>query len=145
MDAVIIYETLTGNTEQAARLVATELYRYSVDCRIYKIDAVDEEQVAKADLVLIGSWTDGALIALQRPGRAGKFKHLLPDLTGKRCVTFCTYAINPGKTVDKLGKAVAEHGGEVLGGFAMHRKHLKEQAADFVERTIAAVREGAPT
>lgn len=145
MDAVIIYETLTGNTAEAARLIATELYRYSVDCRVYEIGAVDEERVAAADLVFVGTWTDGVIIAGQRPGRKGKFVKLLPDLAGTRCVTFCTYAVNPGKTVDKLGKVVAEHGGDVLGGFSMHRKHLRAHAAELVERTMAAVREGAPT
>ncbi|MEZ5144301.1 MAG: flavodoxin family protein [Acidimicrobiales bacterium] len=143
MDAVIIYESLTGNTEQAARLIATELYRYGVDTRIYNIGAVDAEQVAKADLVLVGTWTDGIVIAGQRPGRKGKISKLLPDLSGKRCVTFCTFAVNPGKTTDKLGAVVEAHGGEVLGGYSMHRKHLSEQAADFVERTMAAVQEGA--
>ena len=61
------------------------------------------------------------------------------DLTGKRAAVFCTYAVNPGKTLDKLTKVVAELGADVVGGMALHRNKLEEQADELVERLTGAL------
>lgn len=60
-------------------------------------------------------------------------------IDGKRAAVFCTYAVDPGKTLTKLGDIVAERGGEVLGGVALHRKRLAEGAGDFVDRLLATL------
>jgi flavodoxin len=139
MEAVIIYESLTGNTREAAGAMAEALFDHGVPWKIFPVGAIDAEAVAAADLVIVGSWTDGALIVGQRPGKAGKLKKLLPDLTGKKAVVFCTYAITPGKTLDKLQAIVEGHGAQVVGGLAIRRSELEAGARDLVERTLAIV------
>lgn len=139
MEAVIIYESLTGNTRAAARAMADALFDHQIPSTICEVGGIDDQAVAAAELVIVGSWTDGALIVGQRPGKAGKLKKHLPDLTGKRAVVFCTYAITPGKTLDKLQKIVEGHGAQVVGGLAIRRNELEDGARDLVERTLAAV------
>ena len=138
MDAVIIYESLTGTTQRAAHLIGDGFFDHRIGSQIFPVAGVTAEAVAAADLVIVGTWTDGALIVGQRPGKAKKLKRM-PDLTGKRCLVYCTYAIHPGKTIQKLTKIVEELGGEVLGGMTIRRDHLHEDAAEFVERAISAV------
>ena len=139
MDVVIIYESLTGNTKRAAGLIADAFFREHVGTKLFPRDAVDPEAVAAADLVIVGTWTDGFVFIGQRPGRKAKLLKTLPDLTGKRCAVFCTYAVNPGHTLTKLSKVVESHGGDVLGGMAMHRKDLDATAAEFAERILDVV------
>lgn len=139
MEAVIIYESLTGNTRAAAREMGDALFDHQIPSKIFPVGAIDAEAVAAADLVIVGSWTDGALIVGQRPGKAGKLKKQLPDLTGKKAVVFCTYAITPGKTLEKLQKIVEGHGAQVVGGLAIRRDHLLDGARDFIERALDAV------
>lgn len=139
MDAVIIYESLTGTTLAAARAMADELFDRQVPCDIVPIKGVQPEHVVDADLVIVGSWTDGALVVGQRPAKAKRFKELLPDLTGKRCVVFCTYAIAPGKTLDKLQGIVEAHGGEVLGGLAIRRDDVAGGARQLISGALDAV------
>ena len=141
MDAVIIYDSLTGNTLAAARTMADELFDRDIACRIIPVAGVEEaaDAVAAADLVIVGTWTDGALIIGQRPGRKKRFRKLLPDLSGKRGVVYCTYAIAPGKTLDKLQAVVEGHGGQVAGGLAIRRDELDEGAREFIRRTLDAV------
>jgi flavodoxin len=133
MKAVIIHESLTGNTHRAATLIADELYRHRIGSRLFAAAAVDPEAIAAADLVIVGTWTDGLLVVGQRPGRKGRLKKL-PDLTGKRCAVFCTYAIDSGKTLQKLTALLEAKGAQVLGGMALRRDRLQAGAVDFVDR-----------
>ena len=138
MDAVIIYESMTGTTRRAAHLIADGLFDLRIGAQLFAATAVDPAAVAAADLVVVGTWTDGALIVGQRPAKA---KHLrkLPDLVGKRCLVYCTYAIHPGKTLPKLTTIVEERGGEVLGGMTLRRDRLEDDASEFVARAAAAL------
>jgi hypothetical protein len=101
---------------------------------------VDGPSLAAADLVLLGSWTDGFIFAGQRPGRGGKLRRVLPDLDGKRGVVFCTYAVDPGRTLDKLAAIMSGRGAEVLGGMAIHRKRIPAETRDFAGRLLETVR-----
>ncbi|MBI2706526.1 MAG: flavodoxin domain-containing protein [Actinobacteria bacterium] len=139
MQAVIIYDSLTGNTRRAANDIADELYRFGIGSNLFKVSEVSDAAVAGADLVLVGSWTDGLFVVAQKPGRRRKFKHLLPDLTGKRCAVFCTFALNPGNTLNKLTKLVEAHGGDVVGGMSIRRDDLEGGAAELTQRLVAVL------
>lgn len=141
MKAVIIYESLTGTTRKAAGLIADALYVHRVGTRLFPATAVDPDAVAAADLVIVGTWTDGLLVVGQRPGRKGRLKKL-PDLSGKRCAVFCTYAIDSGKTVTKLTSLLEDKGAEVLGGMAIRRDRLESGAVDFVDRLTDVLVQG---
>jgi hypothetical protein len=143
VDAVIIYESMTGTTRRAAHLIADGFFEHRVGSQVYPAAGLTAEAVAHADLVVIGTWTDGALIVGQRPGKARRLR-ALPDLSGRRCVVYCTYAIHPGKTLHKLTAIVEELGGTVLGGMTLRRDRLEDDAADLVGRVMAAIDVPAP-
>ena len=136
MQVVIIYESLTGTTEAAARLIANQFYERQVPSKIYPVGGFDPEAIAEADVIIAGSWTDGLFLVGQKPAKRKRFTKL-PDLEGKKCVVFCTYAIDPGKTLDKFTKVLTERGADVLGGLAIKRTDLADGAVDFVERVMA--------
>jgi len=138
MQVVILYESLSGNTERAARLIADAFYDHQVPSRVFPVDGYDPEAIAEADLVVAGSWTDGFFLVGQRPAKKKKFTKL-PDLTGKRSVVFCTYALDPGKTLDKLTTVLSDQGAEVLGGMAIRRNELADGATEFVARIMELV------
>jgi flavodoxin len=135
MQVVIIYESLTGNTEQAARLIADAFYERDVASHIYPVGGIDAEVTAQADLLVVGSWTDGFFVVGQRPAKKKKFTKL-PSFSGKKAVVFCTYAVDPGKTLNKLTKVMEGRGAEVLGGLAIRRNDLAQGAVDFVDRVM---------
>ena len=141
MRAVVIYESLTGNTRRAARKVAAELTAAGIEATACNITAIDMMALAAADLVVVGTWTDGLLLVGQRPGRAGRLRRL-PAMAGKKAVVFCTYAIDPGGVLGKLENLVRDAGAITYGGMAIHRNRIDDGVADFVDRTLAAI--GAP-
>jgi len=133
--AVVIYESLTGNTAKAGRAIAAALSAEGLPTMAFSITRIDYQALADAELVIVGSWVDGLIVVGQRPGRLGRVK-AMPALAGKRAVVYLTYAIDPGKALQKMSDAVAARGAEVLGGQLIRRDKLDEGVADFVERVL---------
>lgn len=138
MNAVVIYESLTGNTRRAGELIAAQLRAAGWSAVACPVTAVDYQAVSAAELVVIGTWTDGLIIAGQRPGRAGRIRRL-PVLTGKRAAVYCTYAIDAGRTLEKLAAIVEGLGAEMVGGMSIRRDKIDGGVADFVGRLLAVV------
>ena len=137
MNAVVISESLTGNTRRAAGLIAAELVARGVAAVACPITAIDYQALSAADVVMVGTWTDGIVFFGQRPGRAHRVR-AMPSIAGKKAVVFCTYAVDPGRTLDKLSDIVRERGGDVIGGMAIRRTDLEGGAVDLVDRLLAA-------
>ena len=139
MKAILIYESLTGNTHKAADLIGEELSRGGLEIMaVNPTTAVDLQALSIAELVVVGTWTDGILVVGQKPGRAARLAQL-PAMQGKRAVVYCTYAINPGRTIDKMMGIIGQRGADVIGGLALNRRHLADGARDFSDRLLGAV------
>jgi flavorubredoxin len=136
VEAVVIYESLTGNTAKAGQAIAAGLTAEGVPTRAFPITAIDYQALSRADLVIVGSWTDGLIVVGQKPGRLGRIK-AMPALAGKRAVVYLTYAIDAGKALEKLSRAVEGRGAEVIGGQTIRRDKLEAGVDDLVDRVLA--------
>jgi hypothetical protein len=136
--ALVIWESLTGTTKKAAGLVAAGLRAGGLETTVSPASRVNLAALSAADLVVVGSWTDGIVVVGQKPGRSGRLRSL-PFLTGKRSFVFCTYAVDAGHAVDKLSAIVTERGAEVLGGRAVHRFHLERDCDALVPQVLDTV------
>ena len=138
MPAVVIYESLTGNTRRAADVIARELTRRGIPTTVCAVAAIDLQALSAADLVVVGTWTDGMFFFGQRPGRGGRIKERLPAMAGKQAVTYVTFALEPRHALDKLTDIVRATGADVIGGMAIRRDDIEGGAADLVERVLEA-------
>ena len=120
MKALVIWESLTGTTRKAAERIAAGLRAAGVDTAVSPVTRVDLAALSVADVVVIGSWTDGLVFVGQKPGRQSRLWSL-PYLTGKRAFVYCTYAVDAGRAVDKLAVIARDRGAEVVGGQKVHR------------------------
>jgi hypothetical protein len=135
-NAIVIYESLTGNTRRAGDRIARELQAAGISATACPITHIDYPALAAADTVVVGTWTDGMVLFGQRPGRGGRIWMKLPAIDRKRTALYCTYAVAPGKTLQKLGVLVSGRGGDVIGGYAIKRSKIDAGAATFVERLL---------
>src|SRR6476661_327239 len=62
----------------------------------------------------------------------------LPTMRGKRAAVFCTFALNPGSSLDKLTGAVEATGADVVGGLALSRSKLEQHSEIFASRLVEA-------
>ncbi len=141
MKALVIWESLTGTTRRAAGLIAAGLREAGVDATITPASRVNLAALSAADLVVVGSWTDGLVFVGQKPGRSARL-WTLPYMVGKRAFVYCTYAVDAGHAVDKLSAIVRDRGAEVLGGRAVHRFHLERDSAALVAEMLETVSAG---
>jgi hypothetical protein len=139
MKAAILFESLTGNTRTAAGLVAADLQQEGWGITgVSPVRRPDLQSVQDADLVIVGTWVHGLFVVGQAPWGIGAIEHL-PAMRGKRAATFCTYALNPGRTLDRLDAALRVVGCDVVGGVALHRSKLARHAEEFAARLVANV------
>jgi flavorubredoxin len=136
VEAVVIYESLTGNTAKAGQAIAARLTAAGLPTQAYPITKIDYQALSRADLVIVGSWTDGLIFVGQRPGRLGRIT-AMPALAGKRAVVYLTYAIDAGKALQKLSSAVEARGAEVIGGQTIRRDKVEVGVEDLVDRILA--------
>ena len=139
MNAIVIYESLTGNTRRAAARIGADLVASGVSTAVCPITEIDYAALAAADVVVVGTWTDGLFVVGQRPGRAIRMAKLLPVIDRKTAVVFCTYALHTGKTLPKLQGLVERKGGVVRGGYAIRRNKIEEGSEIFVDRLLSNV------
>jgi Flavodoxin domain len=136
--AVVIYESLTGNTARAARLIAEEVAAHGVEVSVYPITDIGLKDLAEADIVFAGTWVDGLILFGHRPGRAGRIR-AMPVVDGKRVAAFMTYAIHAGKALDRFATVLEERGAIVVARALLRRDHLDRGISEFVASSLATV------
>lgn len=140
MKVAVVYESRTGNTRRAAEMIGAAAAELGHEVGVWPTGKVNLEFLTDADMVFLGTWTDGLILAGQRPGDSGRLLKM-PGIWGKPTAGFVTYAIHAGKVVRALADVVALQGGEWLGGRAFRRDKLPQGIAGFVVAAIDAVEE----
>ncbi|MGI9644757.1 MAG: flavodoxin family protein [Ilumatobacteraceae bacterium] len=137
--AAVLVESWTGNTWRAAEMVADLLQqeRWTIT-GLSRVKEPDYRSIQEAELILVGTWVHGAFVVGQAPWAVNNIANL-PALRGKKAAAFCTYALSPGKSLDKLTNAVGDTGAYVIGGLAMKRNHLEEHTEEFASRLLEAL------
>ena len=139
MRAALVVESLTGHTWKAAELIADGLRQNGWGITgLSKVRQPDHASIQDADVVLVGTWVHGLFVVGVKPFALPTISHL-PAMQGKRAAVFCTFALNPGSSLDKLTGAVQATGAGVIGGLALHRSKLETHSEAFCERLLGAV------
>jgi len=136
MRALVIHESLTGNTRAVAHLIVDQLTARGWEASECSSRRVDLGALQQADLLVVGTWVDGLLLVGQRPGGRTHLAQL-PLLHGKPTYAYVTYAIHPGHTLDKLTALLEERGADVQGAMTIRRDHAEAGAIDFVDRLVS--------
>lgn len=139
MKAALLVESLTGNTWKAAESIAANLQQEGWTITgLAPLRRPDHGAIQAADLIIVGTWVHGAFIIGQAPWGIGAIAGL-PAIAGKKAATFCTFALNPGKTLTAMESAVAARGADVIGGLALHRSKLAAHTEEFAARLVSAL------
>ena len=139
MKAALLVESLTGNTWRAAEMIGTNLQQEGWSITgLSRVRRPDLASIQEADIVLIGTWTHGLFFVGQAPWAAADIANM-PVMRGKKAACFLTYALDAGKSLDRLSTAVGRTGAEVVGGLQIKRNHIKHHSEVFADRLIGAM------
>lgn len=118
--------------------MAAEFAREGHEVDVFRAGEVDRHAVVEADIAIIGTWVDGAILFGHRPGGAARLANGIPELWDKPTYTYVTYAVRPGNVLVKLNELATSKGANVLGALELHRRHLDTDAVDYVQGILAA-------
>jgi flavodoxin len=139
MKAALLVESLTGNTWKAAEMIGSNLQQEGWTITgLSKVKQPDHASIQAADIVLVGTWTHGLFVVGQAPWAAAAISNL-PAMRGKQAAVFLTYALDAGKSLDKLVSSVGATGADVVGGLLVKRNHLEAHTEAFAQRLVGAV------
>ena len=139
MKAAILIESLTGNTWKAGELIATHLQQEGWSITGFSaVKTPDYASIQEADTVIVGTWVHGLFVVGQAPWAVDRLR-VLPAMSGKKAVAFCTFALNPGKSLDVMTNVLLSRGAEVVGGLALHRSKLPAHTEEFAIRLVDSV------
>ena len=139
MKAAILIESLTGNTWKAGELIAANLQQEGWSITGFSaVKTPDHASIQEADTVIVGTWVHGLFVVGQAPWAVDRLR-ALPAMSGKKAVAFCTFALNPGKSLDVMTNTLLSRGADVVGGLALHRGKLAEHSEEFASRLVDSV------
>ena len=138
MNALILYNSRNGHTRAAANAIAKAAQDEGCDIKTMSVIEVRKADIELADVVFIGTWTQGLILFNVRPAGAELWVPTLPPLDGKPTGVFTTYLFNPFGSLKTLGDLVAARGANVLAERAFHRRQPARGAAQFVESVLHA-------
>ncbi|MCP3914449.1 MAG: hypothetical protein GY711_02705 [bacterium] len=118
MRVAIIYDSHTGTTRAAAEAMGQHLRELGNEVHIDSVVDADPTVVSQADLICVGSWTQGLFVILQHATKATmQFIERLGDLAGKKAIVFCTYKLATGSLLPTMAQALRAKGAEVVGEY----------------------------
>ena len=143
MKVAILYQSLRGGTKKLAESLGANFQSKGSSVGVFTITNYDAQFVLDADLIVIGTWTDGLFGLGARPGQIGKL-NTLRDIAHKDVALFVTYEISPDKSLnglhewahDRSANVVASAGFKVRGPF---RKNIEGEIKMFVENSLNLV------
>ena len=101
MKIAVMYQSLRGGTRRAADAIAMSFQGLGSDVGIYPVTNIDAQFILDADLLVIGTWTDGLFGIGAKPAQVGKL-NTLPDISQKKTSLFVTYEISPTKSLQQF-------------------------------------------
>ena len=138
---LVAYESRGGRTARAARLVADGLRGTGAVVRAVPLSQVGIAELTETDLLVIGTWVEGFVVAGVGAARATRdWLAGLPRLAGLRTAVFCTYAVSPKETLVSMRRALEDRGTVILAEAAFGRsaQNLAGDAARFTGQLMAA-------
>jgi flavodoxin len=106
--AVIVYRSRTGTTRRLAQEIGAFLATREILPEVVSVGECDVEALRDVDLLLLGCWTGGLMIAAQHPDKPWiDFVQAMPVLTGPRIGLFTTYKLATGRMFGQMRRHLA--------------------------------------
>ncbi|HLI16502.1 MAG TPA: FAD-dependent oxidoreductase [Acidimicrobiales bacterium] len=133
---LVAVESRAGRTRARAEQLAEVLRRDGAQVAVAPLDEVGAAQLAWADLLVVGTWVEGAVVANVRAARATRrWIASLGELGGLPVGIFCTYGLHPRGALAEMRRSFEARGARVVAEAAFgprSRADVDEYARELV-------------
>lgn len=124
-NALIIYNSKTGTTKNYAQEIGKFFEIRDISVNVVSIEDYNEKMLQNVDYLLLGCWTSGLMLFLQRPEKTWiSFVSQLPSLRGIKVGFFTTYKVLVGSMFKNMAKLLK-------GKIEKHSVELKSKDGHF--------------
>lgn len=140
MEILVTYESRGGTTRRTAEAIAAAARGEGHNVVAIPTIEATPAAVAEADVLFVGSWVEGFVVAGVGPAKAARrFLAGLRALDGKPAAVFCVYAFNPRGTLAAMERALVAAGARVVGKQAFNRRRPEQGAEAFARSVLSAL------
>lgn len=136
MKILVMYNSRGGTTLTTAENIVSVASAMHHEVKVKTVDEVQSSHVEEADAMFVGAWVEGFVVFGVKPTGAETWIQALPSFMGKPVGVFCTYAVNPRGSLNKLSALLQEKNARVVDQHAFHRTHLGQDVDDFVKSVV---------
>jgi len=136
MNVAVLYQSLRGGTQRAAETITAQFVERDARVGTYAVTNFDAQFVLSADLLVLGTWTDGLFGLGAKPGQMGKLL-TLPSIAHMPTALFVTYEISPKAALAKLADWAERQSADVVAQAGFHRKRPTEGLDEFISAALA--------
>jgi glutamate synthase (NADPH/NADH) small chain len=129
---LVCYSSVGGKTARAAQEIADGYAALGIVAQVLPIVKVGARELASADVLVVGSWVEGFVVAGVGPAKSMRaWLKQLPRLGGKSVAIYCTYGVSPKNTLRSMRRALVEKGAVVVAQAAFSPKELGVEGGIF--------------
>jgi flavodoxin len=108
--AVIFYQSKTGTTQNYAQEISSYLQTKQINTQCVPVNVYHENLLQDADYLLLGCWTKGLMVVLQKPDEIwSDFAKKLSVPVQTKVALFATYKIGTGSMFKNMGKHLKQY------------------------------------
>ena len=134
---LVCYASVGGKTARAARDIADGFAAHGLVATVLPIAKVGARELASADLVVIGTWVEGFVVAGVGPAKSmNTWLEGLPRLGARPVALFCTFGVAPKDTLRSMRTAVEAVGAIVVANAAFGPKELAASGGVFTPQSF---------
>lgn len=112
MKGIVIYYSMTGNTQKIARAIREGMKQGGITCDLARLNEVNPGELGNYDLIGLGS----PVINQQEPPNINGFiRHAMAAAEGKHAFAFCTHGATPCRFLANVVPALIQRGLTVIG------------------------------
>lgn len=143
---LVAFESRGGHTEVVAHQLAQSFTEAGAKVSTRRLCDIGLAEIAASDLVVVGTWVEGFVVAGVGPARAARAAiDNFPELGATKFATFCTYGIAPAATLAKLRRMLETKGGHVVAEHAFGPHDRSGSSAEtFASEIIATLTPTSP-
>jgi flavodoxin/Fe-S-cluster-containing hydrogenase component 2 len=106
----VVYYSATGSTAKVAKAIHRGM-KTLIACDIFPIKKADPKKMGDYDMVAIG----GPIWYSREPANLKLFINMMPDMTGKLCVPFCSHGTGPNGFMYSISKNLLKKAFTIIG------------------------------
>lgn len=139
--AAIVYRSRTGTTRRLAEEIGDHLRARGIPSVVTSVGEADPAELATADFVLLGCWTNGLFVVRQHPDQPWiDFVREIPALDGPRVGLFTTYRLLTGSMFGKMRRELAGKAGEISLELKSRNGRLSDEHRRALDRFVESDR-----